>query len=477
MSSATTVVLAETAPERKVSRGGIQSIGVLCVGALVFLRFSALPEIIAALTGVDTYLLYIFAPGAALAIVASGGIHRVFRARSTKLWLWFMLWMLLAVPFSSWQGGSFSFVLNYLKQNGLLLIATASVVQTWADCKKIMYAVALGAVCNIATAYFFQSSDDPRLGLSVVGTIGNANDFAAHLLFVLPFLLFIALKPKTAILLRLASAGVLAFGTFDILRTASRGALIALIVTGSIFFLVGSVQQKVGVGVAALVAFIAFIVFLPASARQRLFSFEKGADADDGALESSAIREYLLKQSIAYTFEHPLFGVGPAQFAQYVGKESNVQALTSGGGGSELPGSGSIQLWRQAHNSYTQISSECGLPAILFYLAALMSTFSLLIKIRKKATGVHRKEIATATHCLTMGLIAYSVAAIFVNFGYYYEVPAISGLVVAMWFVVSDDARRLRARVQIARGQSTGDDAQMQPIQPMGSDFPQIQTV
>jgi O-antigen ligase len=473
MSSSATVVMAEPIRARKISRGGTQSIGLFCVLALVFLRFSALPEIIASLTGVDTFLLYVFAPGAILAVMSAGGMGRLFRARSTRLWLWFMFWMIVAVPFSSWQGGSFVFVLGYLKQNGLLLLATAGVAQTWADCKKIMYAVALAGIFNLATAYFFQSNDG-RLGLSVIGTIGNANDFAAHLLSVLPFLLFIALRPNTTLALRLLSAAAAAYGTLDILRTASRGAMIALVITGAIFLVRGSARQRLGVGVAAMVALIGFLVFLPASARQRLFSFSKGADADAGALESSEIREYLLKQSIVYTFEHPLFGIGPAQFAQYIGKESTIHNLASDAGG--LPGSGSIQLWRQAHNSYTQISSECGIPGLLFYLSALLSTFGLLAKIRKKATGANRKEIATATDCLTMSLIAYSVAVFFVNFGYYYEVPAISGLVVAMWFVVSKNAK-VRPRDHISPDHPAQDDIPIGFLETTGSDFPQMETV
>ena len=38
------------------------------------------------------------------------------------------------------------------------------------------------------------------------------------------------------------------------------------------------------------------------------------------------------------------------------------------------------------------------------------------------------------------GIFAYSVAAFFVNFAYRYELPAMSGLVIAMWFAVKRKA-------------------------------------
>jgi O-antigen ligase len=266
----------------------------------------------------------------------------------------------------------------------------------------------------------------------LVGTIGNSNDLAAHLLLVVPFLLFIALKPRTGLLFRFLAAVAGVFGLFEVLRASSRGALIALLLTTIFLFVRGSVRQKAVVGAVAVVGLVFFATLLPASTRQRLMSFSKGADSSKEALESSEMREYLLKQSIVDTLENPLFGVGPNQFASYHANNA-PKSMTKA----------DLQvhpLWYETHNSYTQISGECGIPALVFYLAAGISTFGLLAKIRKRARGAYRQEIVTATYCLTMGLFAYSTAIFFVNFGYYYQFPTISGLVVAMSFAVNRKA-------------------------------------
>jgi len=225
-------------------------------------------------------------------------------------------------------------------------------------------------------------------------------------------------------------AGV-AFGLFQILRTASRGALIALVATILFTLVRGSGRQKLVVAVAAA-ALIIMIAFLPDATWTRLTSFSKSGRGSEEAMESSDLRQRALQESIIFTFQHPFFGVGPRQFPSYEGR--SMSAL------------GKRANWLETHNSYTEVSSECGIPALIFYLAAMFSTFALLAKIRKRAVGPYRKEIVTAAFCMTIGLVGYSVATIFVNFAYQFHFLAISGLVVAMWIAVRNDRRRFLSR-------------------------------
>ena len=125
--------------------------------------------------------------------------------------------MILAVPLSSWRGGSFTHVLSYVKSNFILLPLIASLATKWSDCRKIIYIIAAAAVFDLAASYFFLKSTGDRLELQLSGTIGNSNDLAAHLLVVLPFLLFVALKPRTRLLFRFALFAAIAFGIFQIL--------------------------------------------------------------------------------------------------------------------------------------------------------------------------------------------------------------------------------------------------------------------
>lgn len=384
---------------------------------------------IASLTNTSAYLLYVFAPLAILAVIVSGRLGRVFRERPAQFWLAFVVWMVLAVPQSSWIGGSFTHVQSYIKSN-FILLPIACLAINWQDCRKIIYVIAAAAVFDLGAAYFFLKPGGDRLALQLSGTIGNPNDLAAHLLLVLPFLLFVGLRPRTWFLLRCAVFAGVAFGLFQILHTASRGALIALVVTILFALARGSARQKLVVGIAAA-ALIIMIAFLPSSAWTRLTSFSKSGGSQE-AMESSDLRQRALQESIAFTLQHPVFGVGPHQFASYEGRTM-----------SKL---GKRANWLETHNSYTEVSSECGIPALIFYLGAIFTTFALLAKIRKHALGPYRKEIATAAFCMTVGLVAYSVAAFFVNFAYQFHFIAISGLAIAMWLAVRNDRRRFLSR-------------------------------
>src|ERR1700738_1411914 len=112
------IQISRTARARTV--GFLHSLGFKCALAVLFLRFSDLHEMLASLTHTSAYLLYVFAPLAILAVIVSGRLSRVFRERPAQFWLAFVVWMVLAVPLSSWKGGSFTHVLSYIKSNFIL---------------------------------------------------------------------------------------------------------------------------------------------------------------------------------------------------------------------------------------------------------------------------------------------------------------------------------------------------------------------
>ena len=199
--------------------------------------------------------------------------------------------------------------------------------------------------------------------------ITDPNDLAAHLLLVLPFMLFIVLRTRTPVIFRLIVAAAMAYGVFLIFRSGSRGGVVAFICTLAAILIFGSARQRLAVGIAAPGMLIILITLLPGPTWKRLTSFSDNPEANKAAIDSSESRKYLLRKSIEFTFKKPFFGVGPGQFGSYEGKE----AVSTG-----LHGN-----WHATHNTYTQISSECGIPALVFYLGALISTFGMLRKIRK----------------------------------------------------------------------------------------------
>ncbi len=258
------------------SLGG--AIAFYCALALIFLRFSFLHETITSLTGTNTYLLYVFGPPALLGVFASGGLQRVFGERPGKFWLGSLLWMAVAVPFSSWVGGSATHWFFYLKTNFPMLLVAGGLAATWKDCRKIIYAIAAAGGVNVITTRFLMTTTaGDRLAIDSSGLIANSNDLAAHLLLVLPFLLFITLRKGTNFLLRSLSVVGLLAGLYQILHTGSRGALLALFCTVAFVLFRGSRRQRMAVGVLAPVILVALIALLPGSTWNRLTSFSESS--------------------------------------------------------------------------------------------------------------------------------------------------------------------------------------------------------
>ncbi|MCL4523561.1 MAG: O-antigen ligase family protein, partial [Acidobacteria bacterium] len=78
------------------------------------------------------------------------------------------------------------------------------------------------------------------------------------------------------------------------------------------------------------------------------------------AIGSQEARWRLFVNSLRVTAMHPLLGVGPGNFG-----DVNAQ-LTAG--------PDSRASWQQTHNAYTQVSSECGIPAGIAFLALVIIT-------------------------------------------------------------------------------------------------------
>jgi O-antigen ligase len=390
---------------------------------VVFIRVSMVHQILTQKLGVNTYLLYIFGIPAMLGLVSGGGLGRVYKKSPGIWWSLFALWLLLAVPFSTWRGGAAAVVTTYLRTDLLMLFVVAGLVVVWSSLKGLMLTIATAGLANLVSAKFFSQVDgNERMGLAF-GTIANPNDFAGHLLFVLPFVLWVVLISRTWVVKALGLL-VLAYGMYLVMASASRGAALG-IAAGLIFYLLATTQrQRLVMIVLAPVLLIFLLTLLPGRARERILSFSTTSESgSEEAKLSSISRSYLLRKSIEFTFHRPIFGVGAGQFSGYEGRTSTE--------------SGQQASWHETHNSFTQISSENGIPGLLLYLGGIGSTWLLLKRIHKSARKrPDMNEVAATALCLRLSMVSFCVAIFFLNFGYFFYLPMLAGLSIALSNVV-----------------------------------------
>lgn len=408
------------------------SVAFLFCAGLAFIRFSLVGEILTYVTHHNFYLLYVFGLPATIALVVSGGLARVLRRQPTILWMCFGLWAVAAIPFSLWKGGSFHAVFNYWKAELLMLFVIGGLTKTVRECKALMLTIAgAAAVSLLWTRIFLKTTDTSgRLTLEV-GSISNANDFAGFLLLAVPFIVWVTMSSRS-IFMRVIALGAVGYGVYVILASGSRGALVALAAELLFFAFAAKRRHRVTLWLAAPVILLVAVIALPDTVVTRLTSFTASKGASREALESSQMRERLLKDAVNAAIEHPLFGIGPGQFTLYEG--------------TVLKGNTRGTFWFGAHNSYAQAASECGIPVLIFFLAAVWSTWRLLTATGEAARQApHLAPIANAVFCAKLSMIGFCIAIFFINFAYTFYLPAMTGIAIA-----------LASAAQLPQGQQTG---------------------
>jgi O-antigen ligase len=90
-------------------------------------------------------------------------------------------------------------------------------------------------------------------------------------------------------------------------------------------------------------------------------------------------------------------------------------------------------MYLAPHNSLIQVSSECGIPAALLFIAATYSTWRRLSKTFREARQRQDSiDIRVAALCIMIAVLGFSVAAFFLSLAYTFYLPAMAGLAVAL---------------------------------------------
>lgn len=395
----------------------------LAIGLIfIFVRFTNLHELLAEQLGFNTYILFVLGPPPLLAVFLTGGLRRCMQVPPVKYWVGFMLCMIMAVPFSLFKMGSLNLVFTYLRTEFITLFIIVGLVLTWNEAWRVLQVLACAAVVDVVIGNLFQHTQAERLELTV-GSMSNANDYGAMLIAMLPFVLMVIFTPKRAFLLRAVCITTVVYGLYLILATGSRGALVALIFSAIFALKRMSTPLRLVSAVLILVVSVGSMMSLPATVTLRLRTwFSASAEEVNEAAGSAESRSILLRKSLWFTLTHPVFGVGPGMFSDYED------------GGARLEGRRGN--WHQTHNSYTQVSSECGIPAALFFIAAIVATVRWLNRINRRLQneqpGFLTRRMKIAVFCVTLSVVGFAAAIFFLSLAYRFYMPALTGVAIAL---------------------------------------------
>jgi hypothetical protein len=416
---------ASAAPASLPEQNTLPGMVVSFVFIFLFMRMSFLHEYLASKIGVNLFLLVLTGSISYIALLR-GSTWRVC-TQSRVFWFWtgFAALLAIGIPFSFWPGGSFGIVFPFLKDSFLCIPLISGIVADLPMLRRLFLTLGWASFLFIIIALVSHGDSGGRLVLPWSGSVGNSNDLGGHLLFVLPLLLVAAFWSQRNGFVRLALLAMLPLALYLMLKTGSRGAFVGLAVTLVFMFLTGSAKVRVGFLLAVPVLGALLAVIVPQSTFTRLFNMSDQGNQSSEAAESYKARQQLLIKSLDITLHHPLLGTGAGQFGSFEGEKSIKEGHAHNN-------------WQETHNSFTEISSEDGIPAALCFIGGTIGTLFLLGKTRKMSKR-HEElaDVALAAQLLWVGLIGFCGCIFFLNFGYKMYLPIMAGLALALHNIAS----------------------------------------
>ncbi len=424
----------------------------------------------------DTGLAGLHLPGIALGVAAgvaalSGGFGRVLQNRIGVFMAGLTIWLLISIPGGFWRGGSIDVLMGSWIPTLLLFFAGASVITTVERCRRSLFVLGLASVTGAMIVTLRGAAAQGRLFLAG-SRYANANTIAIMLLLGMPMVWLMAFGPQAGKVRKAVVGCVLVMMVITLFRTGSREGLIGLAVLCATAFARSRAFGKIAVAVTVMVLALGSTLLLPQSVKSRLgtiFGPEsveiEGADdaaqwaVAHSAAESSRSRLRLLEDSLAVTASHPFLGVGPGNFAPYCAAKEKAKAR---------PG---FALWVGTHNTYTQVSSEMGIPGLLFYLGVLVASMGALQRIYRRAKripGNQGRGIGYTALALHTSFVALCAICFFNHMAYEPTMPLMAAIALAISTTAPDELSRLEeaARVSAAAKESNSPRANQGPARP-----------
>ena len=348
----------------------IETVGVVLLGIYVFIMFSRILDVTFNNLKLPIIIFALFN----FALLLSGNVFRLLQSRAGLALTVYTGWIFTTAPLAMWRTGSLDSLLNSAFSWSMAL-GVAAMLSVPGKLLTMQRVLAFASLTGAILGRFYSGDVGGRLALSQ-GSFSDPNEYAITLLMGLPYWIMVAKTSQKKIWKTLAYLCMIPI-LITFLYTGSRGGMVALLVVAVIGFIQMSFPQKLVFCGASGMLFLLGGVLLPPYIQQRYFTFFKAdtnaaLDAkfqeqlEGGDVGSSEMRWQLLMGGIRLTLQHPVFGVGPGNFpaAYYADTKSKGQ---NGG-------------WNANHNSYTEVSSEMGIPGLGLFLAMLFYSFRIPVE-------------------------------------------------------------------------------------------------
>lgn len=290
-----------------------------------------------------------------------------------------------------WRGGAIGVTSNFAKV--LIVVIVISVTVNTASRLRQLIFIQAASVAVIAAITVWKSHLlIGRLEGILGGNYSNPNDLALALVISLPLCLALLFLSRNRVC-KFGWALAMVVMSYTVFLTSSRGGFFALI-TATMFCLweyaVRGRRRYLLIFAAVLGAIL--WQYSGGLLRGRLNGTFGAQDAVASSYASAQQRQQLFWKTVEVTEHNPLFGVGPGNFEVISGN------------------------WHVSHNAFTQMSSEGGLPALVFYSLILWCGFKNVGTAKR--VGRRQRELLVLGGGLRASLAGYVVGSLFASTAY-----------------------------------------------------------
>jgi len=366
----------------------------------------------------NLYVMLLLSAAALMIVLFKGQFARAARSPIGMLLILLTGWAVFVLPFSQWKSESLHQLSSVWLKSVAAYFIIVGLTTDFSDSRRTFavfgWAAAASAVIMAVTNRIVGDR------MTSVGSLGNSNEAAFHIMFGLPFILLLISRVKMVWKIPLAGVALLSLALS--VKTASRAGLLMAAALTIVALLKVSFANKFKIVAVAFIALLIGALSMDQTARER---YKTMFDSSDSSMEAASAREsaesrkYLLKEGIELTLTHPLFGVGMGVFPVAASDLSKSR--------------GEHPLWLVSHNSYVQASSEMGFVGFFLLLATFGTCLFGILKLNRIAGRLQLAELRNMSLCLLLSFTALMIHYFFDAAAYDVYLPMAAGLCTSLF--------------------------------------------
>lgn len=363
------------------------------------------------------------------------GRTRVRWSRELTLVLLLSGWFILGLPFAFWRGGSYEMLMGTWVKTVIAFFLLTQTLTSIGRIRKIIWTIVISELVATSASILLQGREGLKAGDRLIGVnegMFGWNFLGIALSVTLPFIAVLYISHRSVVRTGLLMAAV-GSAMWMLILTASRGGFLGVIFSiflTWLFVLRGSTRGR-AVGVVIALCLIVAVAGAPGvfwTRVQTIWDASKAPTHSEAEMAdaSTEMRKNLIQRGIMYTLRYPIFGVGIGNFPVINGSELQR-----------------ADAWLGTHNTFLQISSEGGIPALVLFLLLMQTMFRHAKEVADESAGDPAgAEPRLMARAIRAGVVSFVFSAFFAHIGYEYFFYYLAGISAGLWTISREDTRK-----------------------------------